>query len=102
VFISSIAFDGVDQTGGATSFPNSTSSTSATTLSVLTAVGNIVVCCGSSTVSLGTISGTTIFLDQVSGAVINAFANYDSGTGSISIGSSSGPASRVATNVKAG
>jgi hypothetical protein len=99
-FISSIAFNGVDQTGGATSFPNSTSSTSAMTLTVTSATSDFVVCCCGTGAGMSP-TGTIIFTDGVSGSTINAYANYDNGAASVVIGGV-GAGAIVATDVKAG
>jgi len=102
VFISSMAFNGVDQTGGVTSFPNSVFSASATTVSVASAGGRKVMCCGVSNSYPGAITGTTIFYDGTSGTVVYAYANYDNGATSVPIGSASGNGPVVATDIRAG
>jgi len=102
VFVAGMAFNGVDQAGGATSFPNSVSSGSATTLTVTSAIGRMVMCCGTTGTAIGTITGTTIFSDAVSGSFVNAFANYDNGAASVVIGNGTGSGPRVATDIKAG
>jgi hypothetical protein len=101
VFIAGMAFNGVDQTGGATTFPNTANSASATTLTISSAIYRKVMCCGTTTAVLGTISGTTIFSDSASGTFINSFANYDDGATSVTIGSSGGAGPRVAIDIKA-
>jgi hypothetical protein len=105
VFVAGMAFDGVDQTGGATSFPNSVHNASATSLTVTSTGGHIVIAgatSGGGPGGFGTISGTTIFSDSISGSFINSFANYDTGAGSVSIGSSAGVGHRSAMDIKAG
>jgi hypothetical protein len=102
VFVSSMAFDGVDQTGGATSFPNSVFNAGAATLNVTSIVGRKVMCCAVSNSAPGAITGTTIFYDGVSGTVVYAYANYDNGAPSVTIGSASGNGPIVATDILAG
>jgi hypothetical protein len=103
VFAAAISFTGVDQTGGATSFPNSTSGTGVATLSVTSAVGNKVVACECSGGGQGTSTGTQIYDDHVSGSIINAMAQYDAGAATpVVIGNSGTNSLIVATDVKAG
>lgn len=90
IFPAAMAFDGVDQTGGVTSFPHSASANGAAAdqfgIDVTSAVGNKVMAAMSSS-SVATIStGTEIFKDTSSGAFINANANYDAGAASVFIG----------------
>lgn len=100
VFAAAMAFNGVDQTGGVTSFPHSTSGTTAT-LTVTSATGNKVMACEASTVAQGTSTGTLIYDDHVSGAIINAMAQHDDGAASVSIGNTGSNSSIVATDIAA-
>ncbi len=89
IFACGIAFDGVDQTGGATTFPNSASSTTVTDKVTLTsATGNKVVGCQGAGASQGTPTGTTLYDDHLNGAVLNCQAEYDDGAATVQVGSS--------------
>jgi hypothetical protein len=101
VFVDAVAFDNVDQTGGTTSFPNSTSGSGAT-LAVTSATGNMVVNAAQSGGALSGITGTPLFSDAVNGSNVNAFANYDVGAATVNIGQAGTSALAVATDVKAG
>jgi hypothetical protein len=98
-FIVGIAFDGVDQTGGATSFPGSVSALSGTTVTVSSATSDIVMCSAVSNADPVTILGTTIYYDAAHSNY--AFANRMAGAASVAIGSSGGSNHIVATNIKA-
>lgn len=102
VFFDAIAFNGVDQSGGSVSFPNSVSLSSASIVTVASASGNKVVASVVTGGAIGTITGTTIFSDAVSGTTVNSFANFGTPNGaSLGIGSSGTDISIVATDVKA-
>ncbi len=88
-WIDAIAFTGVSQTGGATSFPGFTSADTGTTVAVTSATGDFVVASWSPS-GAPTPTGTTIFNDHTSGSFINAAANYDAGAATVNIGMSSG------------
>jgi len=101
VFLSACAWTGVDQTGGATSFPHAASARSATTVAVTSAAGNAVLGGGEAGVALSGITGTTIYSDSVSGANMNAFSNFDVGSASVNIGSADNNAIVVGTDIQA-
>lgn len=101
-FVIGAAFDGVDQTGGATSFPGSTSGTSVTTVAVTSAVGDKVMACAATGSAIAGITGTTLYQDSATGLFINAYANYDNGAASVNIGQSNPQTQIVATSIKAG
>lgn len=101
VFLDACAWTGVDQTGGATSFPHKSTSQNTTTVSVTSATGNAVLGGGDSGAGLSGITGTTIFSDSVNGAVVNSFANFASGSASVTIGSGNTNAVVSATDIKA-
>ncbi len=91
VFIAAICFAGVDQTSNVAAFPHTASYTvagSGQTVSLTSATGNMVVGCQTATGSQGTPTGTTIYDDHFSGAIINAQAEYDNGASSVNVGSS--------------
>lgn len=88
VFIDAIAFSGVDQTSDAAAFPHTATGNNVATLTVTSATGNMVVGCEASGTSQGTTTGTLIYDDHASGAIINAMAQYDNGAASVSIGNS--------------
>ncbi len=100
-FIVAMAFNGVDQTGGATSFPHSSSGTGVATLSITSATANIVMNTGGGGTVPGTITGTTIYSDTASGSFINAYSNYDAGAATVVIGSGNANANMAATDIKA-
>ncbi len=91
---SAIVLTGVSQTSDATAFPFAgrvgagTDSSPVATAAVPSATGDIVIACASAGVSQGTPTGTLIFNDHTSASIINAFANYDAGAASVTIGSS--------------
>jgi hypothetical protein len=103
LFVVGMSFSGVDQTGGATSFPHSTSSATAT-LSVTSAAGNIVMGGGATGGAIGTPTGTVIYTNNVSGSVINAYSNYMTGASTVVFGSTgaTGIYATVATDILAG
>jgi hypothetical protein len=101
MFLCSMAFDGVDQTGGTTSFPNAASGVSIATLTIPSAPGHIVMNAGTGG-TYGALTGTVIFSDSSSGTYINGYANYMPGASpSVTIGSA-GVMKMAATDIKAG
>lgn len=99
VWVDAISFTGVNQTGGATSFPNSTGAVNAATLNVTSATGNMVVNVGAGGGSPGVITGTTIYSDvQVQ---LFSYANYDNGAATVTIGAANVVSAIAATDVKA-
>lgn len=100
-----MAFDGVNQTGGATSFPNSTSANAGgiglSTVSVTSATGNKVIACETASSSQGTSTGTQIFNDNSNGTFINAMSQYDDGAATVVIGNSGNNRVIAATDIKA-
>lgn len=104
VFIEPTCWAGVNQSSDGAAFPNSANSasgTSASTINVTSATGDIVVGCESSTISQGTSTGTLLFDDHASGAIINAMAQYDSGASSVTIGNSGSNSSLAAIDIAA-
>jgi hypothetical protein len=98
-FIVGMAYDGVNQTGGATSFPGAVSALSGATVTVSSAASDIVMCSAVSNADPVTILGTTIYYDA---AHTNyAFASRMAGAASVVIGSSGGSNHIVATDIKA-
>ncbi len=87
-FFVAMAFDDVDQTGGAFSFHTSTKDTSPSTINVSSWVGDKVIALESSGTGQGTSTGTLIFDDHAVGAVINAMCQYDNGAATVAIGNS--------------
>lgn len=87
IFGAFIQLSGVDQTSDGAAFPH-TQVGSTATISVTSATGNIVIACESSGAGQGTSTGTLIYDDHTSGAVINAMAQYDAGAASVTIGNS--------------
>jgi hypothetical protein len=101
VFAMAIAFTGVNQTGGATSFPNSAVG-AAITLDITSATGDKVVCASCSGPSEAP-TGTLLYEDHTTGSVISGMAQYASGAATVTIGDANGGLCNiVATNVKAG
>jgi hypothetical protein len=100
MFLVGMAFNGVDQTGGTTSFPNSAAAASVSTVTITSATGDMVIAVGGSGAALGTITGTTIYADSSSGSFINAFSNYDVGAASVVIGMG-GTGSVAGSDIKA-
>lgn len=98
-FIGAISFTGVDQTGGATSFPNSATSGTVATLTITSSANDYVVCCYGSGTGIGTPTDTVIFDDSVSGTFINAAAEYGVGSASKVIGTSVTVTQIAATDV---
>jgi hypothetical protein len=98
-FLVGMAYDGVNQTGGATSFPGAVSALSGNTLTVSSAASDIVMCSGVSNSDPLTILGTTIYNDA---AHTNyAFASRMAGAASVTIGCTGGSQHLVATDIKA-
>lgn len=101
LFVAMCTFSGT-ATPVASAFTHFTSGTGVATVSVTNASGDIIAGGHSSAVPLGTPTGTQIFIDQSSGSVENAAANYASGTGSpVAIGSSSAAQSLAYVDVVA-
>lgn len=98
LWISSVAFTGVDQT---TPFPHTQTGTSASTLSVTSATGNIVALGALCGPPISGITGTTIFSDSVSGINWNTFANYDNGSATTVIGEAGTFSGAAAVDIKA-
>ena len=88
IFPCAIAFNGVNQTGGATSFAHSAFASGANTVTITSATGNKVVACQAATVAQGTPTGTQLFDDHANGSFINAQGEYDNGAATVAIGSS--------------
>lgn len=86
-FIVGICFAGVAQTNDATAFPHTagSNSTGTNTVSLTSATGNMCVGCEIPG-SLGTTTGTQIYQDDASGGWINAAAEYDNGSATVTIG----------------
>ncbi len=95
LFVDAVAFDGVDQTGGATSFPNSTTGSGVATVTVTSATGNMVVACEAMSNGASP-TGTLLYSDSASGAIINSAASYDAGAATVAIGVSGGTCSPIA------
>lgn len=88
IFGSFIQLSGVEQSSDGAAFPHTNSAESASTINVTSAVGNLVIACESSGSGQGTATGTLIYDDHTSGAIINAMAEYDVGAASVTIGNS--------------
>lgn len=105
-FVAAVSFTGVDQTGGVTSFPGAQTTIIGVdaprpSVTVTSSSGQYVVSSADTTAAISGITGTTIYSDAVSGAVINAFANYDVGAASVVIGQVNNSISQAACAVKA-
>src|SRR5882672_3844427 len=89
-YLASISFSGVNQTGGATSFPHGTtatgSSTSASTGAITSAIGNAVVGvgCDSSAGTTVTPSNTTVY-ENHTGATVNGWGNEAAGASTVTL-----------------
>lgn len=101
VFVVGMSFAGVVQTSAATAFPHQATNTNVATVSVTSATGNMVMGSAATGGSLAGITGTTIYSDNTSGSIINAFANYDNGAASVTIGEGSSVDTIVATDIAA-
>ncbi len=101
IFVDAVAFDGADQTGGATTFPNSQTG-AGSTITLSSATGNKAVGCQGGAAAQGTATGTQLYKDESSGSVINAMAEYDDGSASLAIGCSGVSTRIVAADVKPG
>ncbi len=99
VFIAAICLAGVSQTSDGSAFPNTATATSGSTVNVTSAAGDLVVACESAGTGQGTATGTLIYDDHLSGAVINAMANYDTGSATVAIGNSGSNATIAATDI---
>lgn len=89
VFIAPICFSTVDTSADAAAFPHTATHGpgAASTILITSDVGHMVVGTQASSAAQGTQTGTSIYSDQVSGAVINAQAEYDTGAPTVNIGS---------------
>lgn len=90
-YVSAVAYTGVDQTGGSTSFAHGTTgsgTTNAVSLPVTSAVGNAVagILCITFT-DIGSTSGTNVFIDNT-GSFNSAAANRDVGSPTVTLTSS--------------
>lgn len=101
VFLSACVWTGVDQTGGATSFPHAAALGNSATVNVTSATGNIVLGAGASGGALSGITGTLIYNDSSNGLNMNAFSNQDAGAASVAIGSANTNVVVVGTDIKA-
>ena len=88
-YISLISFSGVDQTGGATSFPNGTTNTGSSTaasVAITSATGNAVVGAGcEATAGTITVDHTTVY-NNVAGASVNGWGNEAAGATTVTLG----------------
>lgn len=106
VFMTAIAFSGVNQTGGTTSFPGAVDNggSNFSTLSVTSATGDKVIA-ATTDGTFGTPTGTVILNNSSSGSFVNALVNYDDGAAPVAIGQSNtlsaSTGAEVATNIKA-
>jgi hypothetical protein len=108
IYLDAMSFTGVDQTGGATSFPNSTSASVTTTtgtLVITTTTGNYTFSC-LSTFSNETANNQTLLRYDHSGAAVNYMSQYAAGASSsvthtFTLGSAPGDAPYVGTDIKA-
>lgn len=100
LFVVAMAFDGVNQTGGTTSFPNSTGANTVTTVSVSATASDKLMASGTAGSAISGLTGTTIYVDNVSGSTVNASANHDVGNAG-TIGASSTFGALVGTAIKA-
>lgn len=86
-----ISFTGVDQTSVAVAFPHGNTHSvvagaSPTTVTITSATGNMVVACHSQNLgSWGTISGTTLASDGVTGPNLSVAANYAAGASTVTL-----------------
>lgn len=97
-----MAFDGVDQTGGATSFPHANFAVGGvSTVTITSATGNKVIACESSGAAQGTSTGTQIFNDNTSGSLVNAMCQYAAGAATVAIGNSGTNANMVGCDILA-
>ncbi len=98
---SASVWTGASQTSDSTAFPvaGRVSANNVSTVSVPSATGDIVICTALSGNSQGTPTGTLIFDDHTSAAIINAFANYDSGAATVNIGSTIADTNVVAVDI---
>jgi hypothetical protein len=101
IFAAAICFAGVNPTSDAAAFPHTAQNTSAATVALTSAAGNMVVGCQGSGGAQGTPTGTTIYDDHTSGAVINAQAEYDNGAATVNVGSTVSSIVVVAVDVGA-
>lgn len=99
VFLSACAWTGVNQTGGATSFPGPQADRSNATVTVTSASGDIVLGTGVTGAAISGITGTTIYSDSSSGANKNAFSNYMPGAATVAIGQTNVPNNGIVTGV---
>ncbi len=92
IFVDAISFSGVNVTSDGTAFPHTATQDSGIglTVAVTSAVGNYVVASEAPNSGSTTLTGTTLFFDNSSGALINAGANYDNGAASVNIGAATG------------
>jgi hypothetical protein len=91
IYLNAVAWTGVDQTGGTTSFPNGTGSTNSSsttvtgTVSVTSAVGNAVMAVhGTPDANATSVNNTQTFLDS-SAAGISGLGNRAAGAASVSM-----------------
>lgn len=88
VYVNAVAWTGVDQTGGATSFPHGATNTGASgvtaSVSVTSAVGNAVMGVHVTPASAVSVNNTQTFLDSVA-AGISAGGNRAAGAASVSM-----------------
>lgn len=110
IYVDACSFAGVDQTGGATSFPNSTSVTGSgilTTLSttVTSAIGDYVLAGFTVTGSgFSSVNNTQVFIDNTGAGCCNAAANNAIGAASVTMTGNFGAATSsaaVGTDIKA-
>ncbi len=102
VYLNVCSWFGVNQTGGATSFPNSASASNAQNVAITSASGDIVQAVGDGISNYAGVTGTQIYQDN-GGTNINSFANYDNGAATVTIGASTAVNSIriVGTDIKA-
>jgi hypothetical protein len=101
LYTQACVWTGVDQTGGATSFPHSTFAGGATTVTIASATGNVVIAGATSGVVPTGVMGTTLVSDTSSGTIFNIYSSYMAGAASVVIGSTSNNNVISAIDIKA-
>lgn len=88
-FLDAVSWYGVDQTGGVTTFPNSTSATgssTAITLTVTSAGGNATMDAVATLTSISAPTKTQVFLNNASGSVVSVASSRAPGAASVVFG----------------
>jgi hypothetical protein len=101
VYLQACVWTGVDQTGGATSFPHSINPAGVASTTIASATGNIVIGGGTNGSSNAGILGTTLFNDQTSGTLVNAWSSSVAGAASVTIGQTNANNSISAIDIQA-